>query len=98
MDGIQPYDFGVAENDWDWKSKGAARLLYNLVETDRFERLKVNNMLPERLLDQNTNKAVMEKQEDCTKHFVRMQKEYANASIDERPHPVQQDDVPNATT
>ena len=95
---MQPYDFGVANNEYEWKSKGAARLLYTLVEKDRFERLKANNLLPERLLDKQTNRAVIEKEEDCTKHFTRMRKEFENAGVDERPYPVQQEDVPNATT
>ena len=40
--GLQEYDFGIPENDYEWKTKGANRLLYNLMEKDRFERLKVN--------------------------------------------------------
>ena len=39
---MQPYDFGIPETDYEWKSKGANRLLYNLMEKDRFERIKVN--------------------------------------------------------
>ena len=47
--GIQPFDFGIPENDYEWKVHGAKRLLYNLTEKDRFERMKVNGQLPETL-------------------------------------------------
>ena len=42
FDGLQTYDFGIPENDYSWKTSGAQRLLYNLMEKDRFERMKVN--------------------------------------------------------
>ena len=42
FDGLQVFDFGIAENDYEWKTKGAPRLLYNINEKERFEILKVN--------------------------------------------------------
>ena len=39
---MQPFDFGIAANDYEWKNVGTQRLLYNLCEKDRYERLKVN--------------------------------------------------------
>ena len=47
---MRAYDFGIPENDYTWKTKGANRLLYNLFEKDKFERLKVNQKLSDELL------------------------------------------------
>ena len=50
FDSMQPFDFGIPETDYEWKAHGAQRLMYQLVETDRYERLKVNGRLPDHVL------------------------------------------------
>ena len=47
------------------------------MEKDRFERMKVNQLLPDHLI-QNTKKTAqaMDKAQDCTAHFTRMVEEY----------------------
>ena len=52
LSGVQAYDFGIPANDYSWKVKGANRLLYNLQEQDRFERLMVNGKLPDKLVQE----------------------------------------------
>ena len=45
------YDFGIAKNDYEWKTKGPQRNLYNIQEAKRFEIAKANNRLPEELVN-----------------------------------------------
>ena len=79
FEGLQTYDFGIPENDYSWKTEGAQRLLYNLTEKDRFERMKVNQKLPDHLLRdvKNTAKA-MDKVQDCTEFLTKMGEEFKN--------------------
>lgn len=49
--GIMSYDFGLAKNDYEWKTKGPQRNLYNIEEARRFEVAKANNRLPEELVN-----------------------------------------------
>ena len=64
-EGLQPYDFGFAANDYEWKTAGAQRLMYNLVEKDKFDRLKINGSLPDHVAAKATNS--LENRADCTK-------------------------------
>ena len=90
--GIQPYDFGMPKNDYDWKSVGAQRLMYHLVESDRFERLKVNGLLPDHVIA-NANKA-FETKEDCTKQFSDMLETFRENVRDKRDHPAMPEEIP----
>ena len=75
--GLQTYDFGIPENNYSWKVKGANRLLYNLTEQDRFERLMVNGLLPDKLVQEKQAK-IVDKLQDCTKFFTNMVDMYRN--------------------
>ena len=92
FDEMQMFDFGIPENDYEWKTKGANRLLYNLMEQDRFARLKVNQKLPDHLMQnskvpQKSQKATMDKTIDCTHHFSRMVEEFKDQTADRRDRP-----------
>ena len=94
MTGLQTFDFGIPPNDYSWKTKGAQRLLYNLCESDRFERLMVNGKLPDRLVEEKQAK-IVDKLQDCTKFFSGMVEEFHEVGLDQRKNPPQQEDVPD---
>lgn len=67
--------------------------MYNLVEKDKFERLKVNGLLPDHVVAK-TDSAMMISHEDCTKQFSEMLESYRDNMVDTRDHPDVQDQVP----
>ena len=82
----------MPKNDYDWKSVGAQRLMYHLVEQDRYERLKVNGLLPDHVIATANSK--LEKKDDCTKQFADMVDTFRENIRDKRDHPVMQDEIP----
>ena len=92
--GLQSFDFGIPPNNYSWKVKGANRLLYNLREQDRFERLMVNGLLPDNLVEEKQAK-IVDKLQDSTKFFTAMVNEFHEVAIDDREHPATQDQVPD---
>ena len=66
--------------------------MYNLVEKDRFERLKVNGELPDHVAEKSAN-ALM-KRPDCTKQMTEMLETFRDNLVDTRDRPSMPEDIP----